>query len=57
MSESLGLRIAARQAFLSTVALLEARILEWVDIPFCRVSSRPRDRTLVFCIASGFFTI
>ena len=32
------------------------RILEWVAYPFSRGSSRPRNQTRVFCIASGFFT-
>ena len=32
------------------------RILEWVAHPFCRGSSRPRNRTGVSCIAGGFFT-
>ena len=32
------------------------RILEWVAYPFSRGSSRPRYRTRVSCIASGFFT-
>ena len=36
---------------------LQARILEWVAIPFCRGSSQPRDQTQVSCIAGGFFTI
>ena len=36
--------------------ILQARILEWVAIPFSRGSSQPRDRTQVSCIASGFFT-
>ena len=31
--------------------ILQARILEWVAIPFSRGSSRPRDRTQVSCIA------
>ena len=30
---------------------LQAKILEWVAIPFSRVSSQPRDRTWVSCIA------
>ena len=30
--------------------------MEWVVISFSRGSSRPRDRTLVSCIAGGFFT-
>ena len=29
----------------------QARILEWVAIPFSRRSSQPRDRTQVFCIS------
>ena len=31
--------------------ILQARILEWVAIPFSRGSSQPRDRTQVSCIA------
>ena len=34
----------------SVPGILQARILEWVAIPFSRGSSRPRDRTHVFCI-------
>ena len=37
--------------------ILQARILEWVAIPFSRGSSRHRDQTWVSCIAGGFFTI
>ena len=36
--------------------ILQARILEWVFIPFSRGSSWPRDRTQVSCIAGIFFT-
>ena len=36
--------------------ILQARILEWVAIPFSRASSQSRDRTQVSCIAGGFFT-
>ena len=36
--------------------ILQARILEWVAVPFSRASSRPRSRTGVSCIAGGFFT-
>ena len=32
------------------------RILEWVDYPFSRGSSRSRNRTQVSCIAGRFFT-
>ena len=37
--------------------ILQVRTLEWVAIPFSRGSSWPRDRTLVSCIASRFFTL
>ena len=33
----------------------QARILEWVAIPFTRACSWPRDWTHISCIASGFF--
>ena len=36
---------------------LEARILDWVAIPFSRGSSWPRDLTWVSCIAGRFFAI
>ena len=41
----------------SVHGILQARILEWVAIPFSRGSSRPGDRTWVSCIAGRFFTI
>ena len=37
--------------------ILQARILEWVAIPFSRGSSQPRDQTWVSWIAGRFFTI
>ena len=37
--------------------ILQARILEWIAIPFSRGSSWPRDCTQVSCIAGRFFTI
>ena len=37
--------------------ILQARILEWVAVPFSRGSSQPRDRTQVSCIAGGFFAL
>ena len=36
--------------------ILQARILEWVAIPFSRGISWPRNQTRVSCIADGFFT-
>ena len=43
----------------SVRGISHARILEWVAISSCRVSSQPRDQTHLFCvscIAGGFFT-
>ena len=34
----------------SVNGILQARILEWVTIPFSRESSQPRDRTWVSCL-------
>ena len=36
--------------------IFQARILEWVDLPFSKGSSQPRDRTQVSHIAVRFFT-
>jgi len=41
----------------SVYGILQARILEWVAVPFSRGSSQPRDQTQVSHIAGGFFTI
>ena len=41
----------------SVLGILQARILEWIAIPFSRGSSQPRGRTGVSCIAGRFFTI
>ena len=41
----------------SVCGILQARILEWVAIPFSRGSSQPRDWTWVSCIVGGFFVI
>ena len=35
---------------------LQARLLEWVAVPFSGGSSQPRDQIQVFHIAGGFFT-
>ena len=37
--------------------ILQARIMEWLAVPFPRRSSQPRDRTQVSHIAGRFFTI
>ena len=41
----------------SVHGILQARILEWVAIPFSRGSSQPRDWTQVSCNEGRFFTI
>ena len=41
----------------SVHGIFQARILEWVALPFSRGSFQPRDRTQVCHIAGGFFTI
>ena len=41
----------------SVHGILQARILEWVAIPFSRGFSWPRDWTQVSCIAGRFFTV
>ena len=39
----------------SVHGISQARILEWVAVPFSRGSSQPRDRTHVSCIGTWFF--
>ena len=41
----------------SVLGISQARILEWVTIPFSRGSSPPRDLTRVSCTAGRFFTV
>ena len=41
----------------SVHGILQARILEWVAIPFSRGASWPRNRTWGSCITGKFFTI
>ena len=41
----------------SVHGILQARILEWVAIPFSKGSSLPRGRTCVSHIAGRFFTV
>ena len=41
----------------SALGILQARILEWIAIPFSRGSSQPRDPTHLSCISGRFFTI
>ena len=41
----------------SVHGISQARILEWVVIPFSRGSSQPRDQAWVSCIAGRFLTI
>ena len=37
--------------------IFQARILEWVTIPFSRGTSQPRDWTQISCIVGRFFTV
>ena len=39
------------------MGILQARILEWVAIPFSRGSPQPKDRTQVYCTTGRFLTI
>ena len=41
----------------SIQTILQARILEWIAIPFSRGSPWARDQTRVSCIAGRFFTV
>ena len=41
----------------SVHGILQARILDWVPIPFSRGTSQPRAQTCVFCSAGGFCTV
>ena len=49
-------KTVALQIPLST-GTLQARILEWVAVPFSRGSAQTRDWTQVSCIAGRFFTV
>ena len=41
----------------SVHGILQARIQEWIAIPFSRGSSQPRDLSLLSCIAGRLFTV
>ena len=41
----------------SVHGILQARIQEWVAIPFSRGSSQPRDQTGISCVAGRFFMV
>ena len=41
----------------TVLGILQAKTLEWVDIPFSRPSPQSRGRTPVSFIAGGFFTV
>ena len=49
--------MACTQTRSSVHGLLQARILEWVAIPFSRGSSQPRDQTHISCVAGRCPTI
>ena len=54
MSSSLLLSVLENMDY-TVHGILQARILQWVAVPFSRASSQPRDRTQVSCIADKFF--
>ena len=41
----------------SVHGILQAKILEWVAIPFFKGLSQPRDQTQISCIIDRYFTI
>ena len=41
----------------SVCGIFQARILEWVAMPFPRGSSQSKDQTWISCIEGGFFTV
>jgi len=41
----------------SVHGIFQARIVEWIAMPFSSRSSQPRDRTQVSHIAGRFFTV
>ena len=40
----------------SVHGISQARVLEWVAIPFSKGSFQPRDQTLISCLVGRFFT-
>ena len=57
MSHSLRLHGLYSLPDFSVHGVLQSRVLEWIAIPFSRISFQLRDWTWVFCIVGGFFTI
>ena len=57
MSNSLWLHGLYSTPGFSIHRILQARILEWIAIPFSRGSSWPVDQTQLSCIAGRFFTV
>ena len=55
MSNSLWLHGLTYPPGSSVHGILQARILEWVAVPFSRVSSQHRNQTQVSCTADTFF--
>ena len=51
------IRLFAAPWTIAHQTFLQARLLEWIAIPFSRGSSQPRNRTLISCIAGRFLTI
>ena len=62
MDKPYGIWKFLRYVWLSVIpwsvhGILHERIMDWVAIPFSRVSSPPRDQTQVSCTAGRFFPI
>ena len=55
--ETWTIKKAAHGILSSIYSLPQARILDWVAIPFSRGSSQPRDQTWVSCIAHRLLTL
>ena len=55
MTDSLRPHVAQQAP--QSMGILQARILEWVAMPYSKGSSQSRDWTQVSHIAGGFFTV
>ena len=51
------MKVSVMSNSLWSLGIIQARILEWVDVLFSRGSSQPRDGTQVSLIAGRFFTV
>ena len=49
-------QVSGHSVFSLTPGPISPRVLEWVDYPFTRASSQPRNQTRVSCLVGRFFT-